>query len=516
MKKLLFLPLAFLTALALHAQPFVTVQDGDFTDPATWGGTVPDSSGYHITINHAVILNTDFYGPNPLTVNASGSLIDDATGRYFISEGSGTSAIVNSGTIRISFLNGGSFNGLMNSGIIEVDKLKPGYLLWENSGTITVHQRMLFDSSWLTNTSTGVITTAGNFPTCGENYGTINADSLTVTMAPLTNYGTIQASLSIVNQQTIVNDASGTITVLGDFHNDPGLFSALSVTDNQGTFHVFGDSYNEDSIRTSGLFHAHGAFNNHRALIISSGGNLTVGANFSHQDGASNAYVINDGDCKTGGSFLNKSDFTNNHFFSVGGNFTSNADFLNASTGTFNVGGDFLTQDLAPPGATFTENGWGYIGDDFTNESTITGSGRLCVIGVSTNNGAMTGTFDFCDNSGDSLDVNTGSVSPTVTFCVFPCAIGIADRAADSPVVIAPNPFHGTTTLGISGIADQHALRNAQLLVMDMQGRDVTTMVGISFASDRMELDCARLSEGIYMIHLMAGGTQYRGRMIVE
>jgi Secretion system C-terminal sorting domain len=77
-----------------------STQDGNWTNPATWGGMTIPTPGTDVIINHDVILNLDYgYTSGGITINANGSLKEDGTLRTLAMNGG---YLVNNGTMTIN------------------------------------------------------------------------------------------------------------------------------------------------------------------------------------------------------------------------------------------------------------------------------------------------------------------------------------------------------------------------------------------------------------------------------
>lgn len=155
MKRLLLLLL--LTPLSGISQTKTTVQDGDFFNPLVWDCTCLPENGDQLIINHNLVLNIDVaYDNGSITINSSGSLIDDGNDRAFWVDGTGIldnagtftshlflaspdADITNTGDMPSldSVMNQGSF---INSGSFEAfDFLNDQTGYFENSNMVTIN-----------------------------------------------------------------------------------------------------------------------------------------------------------------------------------------------------------------------------------------------------------------------------------------------------------------------------------------------------------------------------------------
>lgn len=154
MKKLLLL--ALITPLFSFSQTTrTTTTTGDFLNPLIWSPIGIPTSGDSLIIDHAVVMNSDiYYTAGRITINASGSLIEDATDRAFWADGDGS--VVNSGTFTAHLLlvspsaamtNMGNFAGVdsvWNQGTIMNTGLMDSYdVLNDETGTFHQHGGLL-------------------------------------------------------------------------------------------------------------------------------------------------------------------------------------------------------------------------------------------------------------------------------------------------------------------------------------------------------------------------------------
>jgi len=145
MKKLFTFSIAVFIVSSIAAQTATSVANGNWFSPTTWGGTVP-TPGYNVIINHQVTLTSNYgYSSGSITINSSGSLIQDSSPRALAQNGGSFS---NAGTVTLSkmaFFSGTISNlGTLNS----VDSL---YLAINLNNTGTVYSSNLYNSGTLTN-----------------------------------------------------------------------------------------------------------------------------------------------------------------------------------------------------------------------------------------------------------------------------------------------------------------------------------------------------------------------------
>ena len=215
--------------------------------------------------------------------------------------------------------------------------------------------------------------------------------------------------------------SGGALTVNGTFNiGRVGLFSGT--VNNSGTFQ-------SDSLLNQTVFqNASGGTINATQFMIGSGG------------------VFINGGTVVSTNFLNTDTVTNNGTINSNDFFNTNR-FINSTSGVINTTNDFLNADSLSTTAIFTNNGSINAGNDWQNRSQINGSGKFCVAHNTNNSGSITGTLDFCDQTGGAFDLNTGSVAGSITYCQFTCTAGISDTHTSKTIEIFPNPNNGHFTI---------------------------------------------------------------------
>ncbi|MBL0126310.1 MAG: T9SS type A sorting domain-containing protein [Flavobacteriales bacterium] len=143
--------------------------------------------------------------------------------------------------------------------------------------------------------------------------------------------------------------------------------------------------------------------------------------------------------------------------------------------------------------------------DNIGNYGTIEGEGRICVAGFSENTGTIQGQIDVCDltptvSSPPFLDVNSGTVAGSVSFCVGESCgpMAIADRNVLADARLWPFPA-------------QHELYveapvGSSLTIIDAIGRTVLALTKLNAA--RVTVDISSLPPGTYIALLRAGEEQ--------
>ncbi len=336
MKKLYILSLLVFVSFSMQAITYTSTQNGNWTTPTTWSPMGVPIPGDIVIINNDVILNTDFaYTVGSITVNASGSLIQDATNRSVWVNGINAS-LTNNGTTTINtlLLSDGSY---ANTGTFTV-KVFANFITANNSGTGTIQGvDSLYNNGTINNN--GQINVMAFFnDNIWNNYG--NVFGLVTVVDSMVNAGTMLNDVnSILRADSCTN--TGTFTNNGiinfDQYTNTGTFTNtnyLSFVDitNTGTF------TNQDSlIGTESMWNT-GNFDNQVGAVLNLGESL-LNADFIN----TNAVFNNDGDFNIADSYYNYDAVTGGATGSVTVQDTS----YNHTTGTMTGSFDFC--DLTPP-----------------------------------------------------------------------------------------------------------------------------------------------------------------------
>jgi hypothetical protein len=257
-----FLPLLIFTFITLQfkAQTATSIANGNWTNPLTWNCTCVPTSGYSVTINHSVTLNTSmFFNAGGITINNTGLLIQDASnnrdiwinGGYFNNNGTANFRyfLVSAGTLS----NTGSYTvaamtnsvAFTNSGTIKMDSMwVAGNLTNATSG------RIIGDS--LTNAPGVTLTNNGRMMIGAQtNSGTVNNNNYISSYA-YTNSGIFNNNDSLIltaslwNRTVFNNNAAGKVRLTKNFHNYHP--SNTAVFDNNGNVTVLDSWYNTDTV----------------------------------------------------------------------------------------------------------------------------------------------------------------------------------------------------------------------------------------------------------------------------
>lgn len=143
-----------------------------------------------------------------------------------------------------------------------------------------------------------------------------------------------------------------------------------------------------------------------------------------------------------------------------------------------------------------------YCEGDFTNYGVVTGSGDICIGGVSANYGEIKSTPDICDQTlttttAPFLDINTGTVGPNVNWCANAgCStLGVQESLLSSELLVYPNPAKEEIT-----ITGGNPERLSSIRQFDLEGREYAchserTATGLVIHRESM-------SAGCYFLHL--------------
>lgn len=325
--------IAVFTSIKLSATTYTSAQNGSWMSVTTWSPFGIPVPGDIIIINHNVVLDTSFaYTVGSITVNSSGSLIQDSPVRDIWVNGPNAS-LTNNGTttIRYLLLSAGSYT---NSGDFNVSSFV-NYITANNTstGVIMGVDSMYNDGTFINNGQVNIMTFYNN--------NTIN------------NYGTIQGLTSvvdsIVNAGTFLNDAGALLqadscTNYGGFTNSGVVnfnqFTNVGTLTNANTL-TFDDITNFGIFTNSGTMTGANSMWNVETFDNTSTGQITVANGFLNADSTGTASFNNDGTFDIGDSFYNFNDITGTN----SGSFT--VQDTSYTSGTMSGSFDFC--DLTPP-----------------------------------------------------------------------------------------------------------------------------------------------------------------------
>ena len=177
------------------------------------------------------------------------------------------------------------------------------------------------------------------------------------------------------------------------------------------------------------------------------------------------------------------------------------------NNGIIAIDGDFHCDNLLFMGGAGTL----FSCTNISNDGTIDGTGRICVSEVTVNAGTIQGEIDFCDGSPTTatppiIDINSGIVAPSVTFCLTgACSEGM-DEQALGDVHIWPNP--AGDRVWIEGLPPR-----AALTIHDAPGRVLQRDVS---STGTTALDLTGLSAGPYMLLVEFQGATRSLRLVVQ
>lgn len=281
MKKLLLI--ALLLPVLSFAQTRTSTMDGDFYNPLIWTPIGLPVSGESVVINHSVTMNLDiYYTAGSITINAGGSLIEDATDRSFWADGTGS--VVNHGTFTSHLLALSPGASFTNSGdFLNIDSL------WNQGTVVNTGTATLFDF-WNDHTGTftndGVLANSDSLLNQGVfvNNGTANIyDFLNDELATFNNNSNVNITNNMNNQGYSNNQAG--ITLSNDFSNcNTQSMDAMFIND--GWFCIANDFLNcaGDTLKGSGNYYIGGLSSNLGVFdgthtFYTSSGNLNIPGN---------------------------------------------------------------------------------------------------------------------------------------------------------------------------------------------------------------------------------------------
>jgi len=225
---LLFVFLYFYNSV--NALTVTSVMDGNWTNPLTWGGTLP-VPGNTIIINHAITFDSDWgYSTGSITINQNGSLTGNSAMRGLLLNGGTLTVIGVLNVSRVSLLSGTA----TNNGTFQMDSLYVTTSLTNNSNKI-IHAANF------------MIGNGGTF----INNGTVQSTNF-FNISTVTNNNSITSD-DLMNSKNFENNTLGVINVNHDFQNSDSISSPAIFT-NDGLVVVSHDWQNTNQINGSGKF----------------------------------------------------------------------------------------------------------------------------------------------------------------------------------------------------------------------------------------------------------------------
>ncbi|MDD3876215.1 MAG: T9SS type A sorting domain-containing protein [Bacteroidales bacterium] len=303
-----------------------------------------------------------------------------------------------------------------------------------------------------------------------------------------TSYAYTTGSITVNSTGSLIGNSpmralalyGGALTVTGNF-NIPRVALGAGTIINNGTF-TSDSLYNNASFtnNANAILNADQLMNDVSGVFINSGSVL-----------ASNV--------------LNLASFTNNLNIQTN-DFLNSKSFINSASAELIVNHDFLNKDTLATPAVCQNDGMVRVGNDWKNDDEINGTGRFCIAHNTNNTGLMTGTFDFCDLSGGNLDLNTGTVDLTITYCLYSCTTGF-DEVLTKHISYYPNPSSETVVFNVSDTDDDFLLE-----LFDINGKTVFNQI----TNNHTENSLALVSKGLYFYKLTLSDGIFTGKLLIE
>jgi hypothetical protein len=137
------------------------------------------------------------------------------------------------------------------------------------------------------------------------------------------------------------------------------------------------------------------------------------------------------------------------------------------------------------------------------NQGAMNGHGTICISDSSINHGTVLGSLRICDatsmDGAGGFDINTGTISPTVTYCSNSSCTwtSLSDQASTPAIHITPNPAVDALTIQLG--ASLPAVHRIE--IRDLGGRLVQQVDGP--ITERIVLHRNGLVAGTYLIRVM-------------
>ncbi len=283
-KKIVTFLLVCAIALSANGQTTITsTQAGQWTTPATWGGTAPGTGSLinNVSIGHNVTLSNDvsLSGSNSLTITITSGGTLNITSTNFTLSGNSSSK-----TLTIIVQSGGKLN---YTGTGTMTYTSYGYLTVASGGVVTASSGaasfsangFLTVQNGATSVSFGAITiSGGNSSVTINSGGSASGTSLTIANSgspSLSNAGTLTLSGTFDSNGVATN--AGTLSAGGNFIVENVGGASLT---NSGTINVTGNFDTYKGISNTGTMNITGDFTRENTGgTLTSSGNITVNGN---------------------------------------------------------------------------------------------------------------------------------------------------------------------------------------------------------------------------------------------
>lgn len=221
----------------------------------------------------------------------------------------------------------------------------------------------------------------------------------------------------------------------------------------------------------------------------------------------------------TGGTITNSGSIAAVDFFNIetvtnSGTLSSNdmsnsKSFTNTGSGVITITHDFSNLDTIATPAVFTNNGSVTVQNNWYNAKQIAGTGKFCISKSTWNAGTMIGSFDFCDQTGGAIDLNTGTIAPTITYCLFACTTDMEEYTKDGVISISPNPVHSVAT-----VAANFEIGTSVFVVYNVFGQELLRVPQLG--GRQFEINRQQLSAGLYFFTISNKSQIVRGNFMVD
>jgi len=215
---------------------------------------------------------------------------------------------------------------------------------------------------------------------------------------------------------------------------------------------------------------------------------------------------------------LNYTDFTNEGvFYNYGyiygtSNFHNIGHYYNDYVAFFETGNDLSNVDSTNHLAYFLNNGRVFVYGNFFNGDTVAGDvgAFFCITQASTNTGVMLGSFNFYDQAnGGPPSLNTGTISPTITYFASPCTPGIGTIDNSHKLTVYPNPAADMVNFEFSEIPS-----NAVITITDVLGNIIFTQA-VS-GQQKITFSKGNSPAGLYIYRVICDGQTVTGKILLQ
>lgn len=328
-------------------------------------------------------------------------------------------------------------------------------------------------------------------------------NTVTLTM----NWGYSSGSITINASGSLIQDSSP--RALGQ---NGGSFS------NAGNVNLSKMAFFSGALSNSGTLHSVDSL--YLAINLNNTGNVTSNnlynsASLTNNNTINGVNFFNDGVLQNN----NQIQFTNHYNDSISYNdyqmyftdYTNAGVFYNNVNGYLDITNDCTNGDTISHDAHWYNNGRTDVTNNFTNIDTLDGSstGTFCVGSNSANLGVVLGNFDFCSRYSGTFDINSGTISNGITYCIQGeiCWESVNENKTIQNIIIFPNPVKESLTINLNNSKIE------TVEIIDILGKVVYSQ---NVNSNEINISRYNIPSGLYFLKVNSKENSYTAKVVFE